>query len=272
LELEFRGEREAGRAYERIGGRAEPGEWIPVLLDAYGELSRILERYGARPIVAGAGAYGLHVEFDPTKDVDIVLSKPLDVANLTEVMKELVRGLKDRGRRVVGARIQLGRGGEDWVIQVFVVAGSGRVVAVEVFNLLPVRPATLYEAAKHLFNVSVKWRRGLGEWEEPLVAAGMYMVDPRPEDEVFRDMVELVGREEAERIASLVWRIVYGEGYSLEEWAGLLESLTILSPWECIWRFQELAGKGYRRRHDVEPANLRDREVLRYACKLLGTG
>lgn len=33
------------------------------------------------------------------------------------------------------------------------------------------------------------------------------MVDTRPEDEVFRDMVELVGREMAERIASLVWRI-----------------------------------------------------------------
>ena len=117
-----------------------------------------------------------------------------------------------------------------------------------------------------------RWRVGLEDWERPLEAAAMYMVDPRPEEEVLRDMEKLVGREEAERIASLVWRIAYGEGYSLDEWAGLLRSLTILSPWECIWRFQELAERGLRRRHDAEPVGLRDRDVLRAACKLLGTG
>ncbi|MFZ8793283.1 MAG: hypothetical protein ACO2O2_05290 [Acidilobaceae archaeon] len=43
----------------------------------------------------------------------------------------------------------------------------------------------------------------LEEWEKPLVAAELYMVDGRPEEEVSEDMVELVGsREEAERIAS----------------------------------------------------------------------
>ena len=62
----------------------------------------------------------------------------------------------------------------------------------------------------------------------------------RPEDEVFWDMVELVGGEMAERIASLVWGIAFGEGYTLDEWIDLLESLKILSPWGCIWRFQEL--------------------------------
>ncbi|MFZ8792976.1 MAG: hypothetical protein ACO2O2_03680 [Acidilobaceae archaeon] len=46
------------------------------------------------------------------------------------------------------------------------------------------------------------WRVGLEGWERPLVAAGLYMVDGRPE-EVSEDMVELVGsREEAERMAS----------------------------------------------------------------------
>jgi hypothetical protein len=105
-----------------------------------------------------------------------------------------------------------------------------------------------------------------------LVAAGLYMVDGRPEEEVLEDMVELVGsREEAERIASLVWRIAYGEGYTLNEWADLLRSLAILSPWEAIWRFQELVERGLRRRHNREPANLRDRDVLRTALKILGT-
>jgi hypothetical protein len=64
---------------------------------------------------------------------------------------------------------------------------------------------------------------------------------------------------EAERIASLVWRIAFGEGYSLDEWAGLLESLTLLSPWECVWRFQELAEKGLRRGHNVEPVRVSDK-------------
>ncbi len=66
-------------------------------------------------------------------------------------------------------------------------------------------------------------------WERRLLAAAMYFVDPRPEEDVFRDMETLVGRDEAEEIASLVWRIAFGEGYSLDEWASLLESLSILS-------------------------------------------
>lgn len=118
----------------------------------------------------------------------------------------------------------------------------------------------------------LRWRAGLEDWEKPLVAAAIYFADPRPEEEVFREMEELVGREEAERIAALVWRIAYGEGYTLGEWAGLLESLKTLSPWDCVWRFQELAEKGLRRRHTGEPANLDDREVLRAACKYMSTG
>jgi len=55
--------------------------------------------------------------------------------------------------------------------------------------------------------------------------------------------MNLVGRDEAEAIASLVWRIAFEEGYSLEEWADLLESLKTLPPRKAIWRFQELAEK-----------------------------
>ncbi len=109
-------------------------------------------------------------------------------------------------------------------------------------------------------------------WEERYLASVIYMLDPRPEEEVLEDMEKLVGREEAERIASLVWKICFGEDYSLEEWARLLESLTLLSPWECIWRFQELAEKGLRRRHDVEPASLDPKTVLRLACKSIPQG
>ncbi|PUA33387.1 MAG: hypothetical protein B7O98_02895 [Zestosphaera tikiterensis] len=121
-------------------------------------------------------------------------------------------------------------------------------------------------------ELTLRWRRGLKEWEKPLLAAAMYFVDPRPEEEILKDMAELVGLEESKKIASLVWKIAFGEGYIDEEWFKLLESLKILSPWKCIWKFQELAEKGLRKRHNTEPAKLRDRDVLREACKLLGTG
>jgi len=118
----------------------------------------------------------------------------------------------------------------------------------------------------------LRWHTGLEDWEKPLLAAAIYFVDPRPEDEVFRDMEELIGREEAERIAVLVWRIAFGEGYTLEEWTKLLEKLTVLSSWEHVWRFQELVEKGLRRRHSAPLADLRNWEVLRAACKYMGTG
>jgi len=121
-------------------------------------------------------------------------------------------------------------------------------------------------------GVVVRWKYRLEEWEKPLVATAMYFVDPRPEEEVMRDMEELVGRESTERIASLVWKIAFGEGYTDEEWFRLLESLKILRPWKCIWKIQELASKGLRKKHNAEPANLSDREILRVVCKALGTG
>jgi len=71
---------------------------------------------------------------------------------------------------------------------------------------------------------------------------------------------------------ALVWKIAFGEGYTDDKWFKLLESLKILRPWECVWWFQELAEKGLRKRHDAAPANMSDREVLRAACKAMGTG
>ncbi|MEM4969644.1 MAG: hypothetical protein QXE01_00155 [Sulfolobales archaeon] len=71
---------------------------------------------------------------------------------------------------------------------------------------------------------------GVEDWERPLIAAAIYFADPRPEEDVMRIMADLVGMDEAEAIASLVWRIAFGEGYSLDQWADLLESLKISSP------------------------------------------
>lgn len=119
----------------------------------------------------------------------------------------------------------------------------------------------------------IKWRSGVEEWEKPIIAAAIYFADKRPDDEVLRDMEELVGKDEAERIASLIWRIAFGEGYTLEEWADLLEGLKTLSPWECVWRFQELARRGLRVKHEAPlPRTINDREALRACCKYLGLG
>jgi hypothetical protein len=109
--------------------------------------------------------------------------------------------------------------------------------------------------------------------EKLLLAFAMYMVDPRPEEDVLKDMIKLIGsREEAERLASLAWRIVHGEGYTLDEWASLLESLKMLSPWECIWRFQELVKKGLRKKHPIPPLEIDDKEALRACTKYMGLG
>ena len=117
----------------------------------------------------------------------------------------------------------------------------------------------------------IRWRSGIEDREKPGLAAAIYFADERPDDEVLRDMEELVGRDEAERIAALVWRIAFGEGYTLDQWADLLESLK--SPWECVWKFRELAGKGLRRRHEaLPPESIDDKEVLRACRKYLGLG
>jgi hypothetical protein len=42
---------------------------------------------GVDVVLAGAGAYSVHVEVDSTKDVDFILSKPLDVKILVEILE-----------------------------------------------------------------------------------------------------------------------------------------------------------------------------------------
>jgi len=141
----IRESRDKTDASKTAGTKARPEEWIPLLLDIYEDLTLLLKDYRATPVVAGAGAYALHVEADPTKDIDITLSRPLTIDRLASLMSSLRRVLEERGYSVVGARIQQGRGTDDWVIQLLVSVSPGRIVGVEVFNLLSVRPLALYE-------------------------------------------------------------------------------------------------------------------------------
>jgi hypothetical protein len=101
---------------------------------------------GVDVVLAGAGAYSVHVEVDSTKDVDFILSKPLDVKILVEMLEELAGRLEMRGFNVIGRRLQQGRAPEDWVIQIFIAINLGRIIGIKVFNLLAVRPLSLYEA------------------------------------------------------------------------------------------------------------------------------
>lgn len=142
--------KEAGRpsSSSELGAKVEPGEWLPLLLYSYNILKRMARRFSSEVVVAGAGAYAVHVEADPTKDVDFVLTKPLSVSDMSTMLQELSRELGLKGWRVVGGRLQQGRSGEDWVMQVFVAVSPGRVVGVEVFNLLAVRPLSLYEVVE----------------------------------------------------------------------------------------------------------------------------
>ncbi len=197
-----------------------------------------------------------------------------------------------REGRVIGVSI-VPRG--EMVKETYIVTGLDKVIAAREPYSHPVEPSRfdklieeptrfindkpafideveVVEAGKYIIVNGIRWHVGLKEWEKPLVATALYFAEYRPEEEVLRDMEGLVGGEMAERIASLSWRIAYGEGYTLDQWAGLLERLKIHSPWEYIWRFQELAGKGLRKKHTTEPADIEDWEALRSACKHLGTG
>ena len=96
-------------AWQLRGGkvfRALPEEWIPLMKIAYEELKNITGRMGVDVVLAGAGAYSVHVEADSTKDVDFILSKPLDVKILVEILEELAERLEMRGFNVIGRRIQ----------------------------------------------------------------------------------------------------------------------------------------------------------------------
>ncbi|MEB3765657.1 MAG: hypothetical protein GSR77_05795 [Desulfurococcales archaeon] len=60
------------------------------------------------------------------------------------------------------------------------------------------------ESTRYVSVNGIRWHTGIEDWEKPLLAAAMYFVEPRPEEEVFWEMEELVGKEMAERIASLL--------------------------------------------------------------------
>jgi hypothetical protein len=86
--------------------RVLPEEWVPLMKIAYEELKSITSRMGVDVVLAGAGAYSIHVEADSTKDVDFILSKPLDVKILVEILEKLAERLEMRGFNVIGRRIQ----------------------------------------------------------------------------------------------------------------------------------------------------------------------
>ena len=139
------------RVLREVEGEASPEEWLPLFTDVHDCLLALSAGTDIRPVVAGAAAYALHIEADPTKDIDFVLSRPLEVGRLVDLLNMLTQLLRERGWRVIGGRVQQGRGSEDWVVQTFVVVRPGRVVGLEVFNLLAVRPLALYEVEEIMY-------------------------------------------------------------------------------------------------------------------------
>jgi len=129
----------------RASPRVLPEDWIPMMRTTYEELRDLAGGLGLEIVLAGAGAYSVHVLADPTKDIDYVLSKPIDVRAMIDLYEGFVDRLDRKGVNVVGKRIQQGRSSEDWVIQVFIAISPGKIVGIEVFNLLAVRPLSLYE-------------------------------------------------------------------------------------------------------------------------------
>jgi len=127
----------------------------------------------------------------------------------------------------------MGISADDWILRIPVAIRAGEIAELRVFNVLnpgtaspetateygtyvPVssarrtsedmKPGKAVFRTVNVNGIVVLWKYVLEEREKPLAAAAMYFVDPRPEEEVMRDMEELVGRESAERIAALVWK------------------------------------------------------------------
>jgi len=159
----FRSDRES--KHEHIAEfRADPSKWIPLLIDVYKELSNIMSSLGIDIVVAGAGAYSIHVELDSTKDIDLVLLKPVNIEILGRVLLELSNKLMSKRWRVVGERIQLGRSSEDWVAQIFIAVKPGHIIGVEIFNFLAVRPLTLYEVKETVLQGTTLKVLSLESW------------------------------------------------------------------------------------------------------------
>ena len=183
----------------------------------------------------------------------------MECGRAAELAMRLKEALASGGFRVVGVQLRPEGGG--CAARLIVAVAPGEIL---VFELQRGR-------AEHL-ALAPSFEGLAPSREKALAAAALYMLSPEPEETVLEEMSRLVGGEKAEKIAAFVWRLCMGEDYTLDGWAGLLDRLRILSPWECILRFQVLVEKGLRTRPRAEPLDLDPVAVLRYACKALGTG
>jgi hypothetical protein len=233
-------------------------------------ISNILRGLDPNARYAGLGNYPSIFGSYRDKCLVFSVSRVADKSRMIDAMVYIRERLVAYGLSVVGSF--LGLDNDDPEAHIFIATKPGEIVCIKI-AALEGKASPRVSGGNAIASGMLWLGSGIGDLGRSLIAAGIYFVAEKPEEEVFEDMVMLTGsREEAERIASLVWRIAFGEGYTLEQWADLLRSLSILSPWEAIWRFQDLVERGMRRRHNREPADLRDRDVLRTALKTLGTG
>ena len=117
------------------------------------------------------------------------------------------------------------------------------------------------------------------EWERmnPLTrshmlhaAAGIYMSWLAPEEKARRIMASYIPEELIDSVAAAVWKVAMGEGYTVDEWYQLLRMKPLAQPLDCIWRFQWMVEKGWRRRPKAKPhPQVEDILVIHYACKLI---
>jgi hypothetical protein len=114
--------------------------------DVFAEVFDVLRELGYDVIGIGAVAFSANFFEDTTKDVDVALGEPIEFGEMKRVGSAVERRLKSAGLPARFERVQLGRSPEDWVTQVFVFPMPGRVLAVEVFNLIVARPASLFDS------------------------------------------------------------------------------------------------------------------------------
>jgi len=109
-----------------------------LLLDAYRELTEIVEPLGVRPIIIGSAVRG------SIKSFVIALSKPLPVDKLPSVLVALAQALRSRGYKVLGEVIEVSGSADDWVIRIPVVMKAGVIADLRVFNELGAENAAEY--------------------------------------------------------------------------------------------------------------------------------
>jgi hypothetical protein len=85
----------------RASPRVLPEDWIPMVRTTYEELRDLAGGLGLEIVLAGAGAYSVHVLADPTKYIDYVLSKPIDVRAMIDLYERFVDRLDRKGLNVV---------------------------------------------------------------------------------------------------------------------------------------------------------------------------